>query len=64
MKFEFHNEAYRGSPLSSLKKFQVKRGDSVKKLFELMKIYLKIKLVEANTNFVRAVTDLIRAIKR
>ena len=38
------------------------RNLEMKKLFELIKIYLKIKLVEAHTNFVRAVTDLIRSI--
>ena len=62
MKFEFQNEAYKGSSPSSLKKIQVKGDDSVKKLLELIKLYLKIKLVEAHTNFVRAVTDLIRSI--
>ena len=50
----------RGLP-GSLKKFQVKGGDSVKKLFE---IYLKIKLVKSLTELVRAVADLVRAIKR
>jgi len=53
-------KACKGSPLSSLKKFQAKGGDSVKKLFE---IYLKIKLVKSYAELVRAVADLIRAMK-